>query len=239
MIHFISDLHLNEDEPATVQAFFDFLAGPARAGEALWILGDLFNFWAGDDELRSPFNARIAEALADLHAAGTRIYLLVGNRDFMLGKKFAERTGMEIVTEPVRIDLGGHATLLAHGDAQCTDDIAYQRFRKKVRSPLWQKVFLTLPLFVRHRIVKGVKSKSKASKQTKDMRIMDVNDDAIAESFRASATEWMIHGHTHRPATHAITVDGIERVRHVLPDWHGKACGLLWDGQNMLTFGQD
>ncbi|MEC5388051.1 UDP-2,3-diacylglucosamine diphosphatase [Uliginosibacterium sp. H3] len=239
MIHFISDLHLNEDEPATAQAFLDFLAGPARASDALWILGDLFNYWAGDDELETPFNARIAQALAALRANGTKIYLLVGNRDFLLGKRFAERAGLEIVAEPARLDLGGHTTLLVHGDAQCTDDIAYQKFRKRVRSALWQKIFLTLPLSVRHKIARGLRSKSKSSKQVKDMRIMDVNADAIAESFRANAAEWMIHGHTHRPATHTMLVEGVECVRYVLPDWHGKACGLLWDGSALTRFGQD
>lgn len=238
MIHFISDLHLNEEEPATAQAFLEFLAGPARGDDALWILGDLFNFWAGDDELNDPFYARIAQGLADLHAAGTRVSLIVGNRDFMLGKRFAERAGVEIVAEPAQIDLGGHATLLLHGDAQCTDDIAYQDFRNKVRSSRWQRAFLMLPLFMRHMIVRGLRSKSRSSKKAKDMRIMDVNEGAIAASFRESEAVWMIHGHTHRPAMHKTIIDGIERVRYVLPDWHGHACGLQWDGKHLTPFGQ-
>jgi UDP-2,3-diacylglucosamine hydrolase len=236
VIHFISDLHLHESQPETASAFLDFLAGPARQGSGLWILGDLFEAWTGDDELRLPFNARIADALAELRASGVRTQLIVGNRDFLLGKRFAARSGVEIVSEPALLDLGGHATVLLHGDAQCTDDVSYQKLRRTVRHPLWQLAFLALPRFVRKKIARSARAQSEMSKQEKSMRIMDVNPDAVAQAFRQSGAIWMIQGHTHRPAAHALEVDGKACMRHVLPDWHDHACGLKWDGTQLVRF---
>lgn len=236
MIHFISDLHLQESQPETTRAFLDFLAGPAREGSALWILGDLFEAWTGDDALRLPFNARIADALAELCASGVRTQLIVGNRDFLLGKRFAARSGVEIVREPALLDLGGHVTVLMHGDAQCTDDVSYQKLRRTVRHPVWQLMFLALPSSVRNRIASGARAQSELSKQEKSMHIMDVNAEAIGQAFRSSGASWMIHGHTHRPASHASEVDGKACTRYVLPDWHQDACGLKWDGTQLLRF---
>ncbi|MEC5399787.1 UDP-2,3-diacylglucosamine diphosphatase [Uliginosibacterium sp. H1] len=231
MIYFISDLHLDESRPATAQAFLDFLAGPVRQGQALWILGDLFEFWTGDEEVDTPFNRRIADALSALRGAGVDIKLVIGNRDFLLGRQFAKRCGLQIVDEPAQIDLGGHRTVLLHGDAQCTDDVSYQRFRAKVRSPWRQFVFCRLPFWLRLKITRGVRNQIGNAKQLKEMRIMDVNDDAIAQVFRDSGASWMIHGHTHRPARHDLVVDGQARVRWVLADWHDKATWLEWNGQ--------
>jgi len=239
MIHFISDLHLNPAEPATTDAFLGFLAGPARDAETLWILGDLFEYWAGDDDLASPFNAGIADALHDLVAKGVSARLIVGNRDFLLGKTFTQRSGVEIVSEPICISFGNQSCVLLHGDALCTDDVAYQQFRLMVRNPAWQAQFLAQPLLARHRIAEDLRAKSEVSKQGKTPEIMDVNADAVAQAFRDSGTNLMIHGHTHRPATHSLNVDGVARQRYVLPDWHGRASGLTWNGKELIRFGQN
>jgi UDP-2,3-diacylglucosamine hydrolase len=239
MIHFISDLHLSPTEPQTVDAFFDFLAGPARNAESLWILGDLFEYWAGDDDLGGAFNARIADALHATVTAGVTTKLIVGNRDFLLGRGFTEKSGVDIVSEPISLRLGKEQCVLLHGDALCTDDVAYQQFRLMVRNPAWQAQFLAQPLPVRHKIAEDLRAKSEESKQGKTMEIMDVNTDAVAQAFRDSAASLMIHGHTHRPANHELHVDGIARRRYVLPDWHGRACGLSWDGKSLTSFGRN
>jgi UDP-2,3-diacylglucosamine hydrolase len=237
--YFISDLHLNPAEPATTDAFLAFLAGPARDADALWILGDLFEYWAGDDDLGGAFNARIAEALHELTSSGVTTKLIVGNRDFLLGDDFAQRTGVEIVGEPMRIVLGDKHCVLLHGDVLCTDDVAYQQFRQMVRNPAWQAQFLAQPLAVRHKIAEELRAKSEMSKQDKALEIMDVNAEAVEDSFRRTGASLMIHGHTHRPATHELNVDGVACVRHVLPDWHGHACGLRWDGRQLQRFGSN
>jgi len=237
--YFISDLHLNPAEPATTDAFLAFLAGPARDADALWILGDLFEYWAGDDDLGGAFNARIAEALHELTSSGVTTKLIVGNRDFLLGDDFAQRTGVEIVGEPMRIVLGDKHCVLLHGDVLCMDDVAYQQFRQMVRNPAWQAQFLAQPLAVRHKIAEELRAKSEMSKQDKALEIMDVNAEAVEDSFRRTGASLMIHGHTHRPATHELNVDGVACVRHVLPDWHGHACGLRWDGRQLQRFGSN
>jgi len=239
MIHFVSDLHLNPAEPQTVDAFFGFLAGPARDAEALWILGDLFEYWAGDDDLGSPFNAGIADALRAIVSAGVTTRLIVGNRDFLLSDGFTQQSGVMIISEPVNIALGEQQCVLLHGDALCTDDIAYQQFRLMVRNPAWQAQFLAQSLPVRHKIAEDLRAKSEVSKQGKTMEIMDVNADTVAQIFRDNDAAVMIHGHTHRPAKHELSVDGVTRQRHVLPDWHGRACGLVWNGKSLSPFGRD
>ncbi|MDB5800986.1 MAG: lpxH [Rhodocyclales bacterium] len=236
-INFISDLHLNPDEPATTEAFLGFLAGAAREADALWILGDLFEYWAGDDDLASPFNAGIAGALRELVSSGVTTKLIVGNRDFLLGKTFSQETGVDIVSEPIRLMLGDRQCVLLHGDALCTDDVAYQQFRLMVRNPAWQAKFLAQPLAVRHQIAADLRAKSEMSKQGKALEIMDVNADAVTRAFRDSGASLMIHGHTHRPAMHKLAVDGGTSQRYVLPDWHGHACGIQWDGKALRNFG--
>jgi len=237
LIHFISDLHLSPETPATTEAFLAFLSGEARKGQALWILGDLFEYWTGDDDLGDPFNARIADALAALTASGVQTRLIVGNRDFLLGAAFSERTGAAIVSETHALQLGDTSAILLHGDSLCTDDLAYQQFRSMVRNPAWQAQFRAQPLEVRHKIAADLRAKSEMAKQDKAMDIMDVNAAAVEQAFRDSGARLMIHGHTHRPATHALKVDGQARTRAVLPDWHGQACGLRWDGLALSRFG--
>ncbi|MDB5887240.1 MAG: UDP-2,3-diacylglucosamine diphosphatase [Rhodocyclales bacterium] len=236
-IDFISDLHLSPAEPASTDAFLGYLAHQAREADALWILGDLFEYWAGDDDVDGPFNTAIADALQAFVTAGVPTKLIVGNRDFLLGEAFTHRTGVEIVAEPVNIVLGEQQCVLLHGDVLCTDDHAYQQFRSMVRNPAWQARFLAQPLAVRHEIAEDLRAKSEMSKQGKALEIMDVNADAVAQAFRDSSASLMIHGHTHRPARHELNVDGATCVRHVLPDWHGHASGLRWDGKKLQSFG--
>ncbi|NTV10691.1 MAG: UDP-2,3-diacylglucosamine diphosphatase [Zoogloea sp.] len=230
-IHFISDLHLSSDRPALAGLFERYLSEIAPTAAGLYILGDLFEYWAGDDDLAEPFNARMCAALATLAARGTRVRFQVGNRDFLASAGFAAAAGLELIPDPCPIDLDGSAMLLAHGDALCTDDQAYQAFRRQVRDPQWQAGFLTQPLAVRKQIIAGVRMQSEASKQEKASSIMDVNAEAVASLLREHGYPRLIHGHTHRPATHLFEVDGHACERWVLADWHDERGEYLeWNG---------
>ncbi len=232
-VHFISDLHLCADRPALTAVFERYLAGPARAAARLYILGDLFEYWAGDDDLDDPLNTRVAERLAALAGTGCQVSFMPGNRDFLIGADFASRAGLQILAEPARIELGKQAFILCHGDSLCTDDVAYLAFRKQVRNPAWQAQFLGQPLAVRKQIIAGVRMKSEEAKSEKAAAIMDVNADAVAALFREHGFAPLIHGHTHRPAEHRIVVDAQPCERWVLADWRendGEASGevLVW-----------
>lgn len=229
MQHFISDLHLCPEQAETARAFQAYLRGPAADASELWILGDLFEYWTGDDDLSSPFHAEMTAALAALAGTGTQVHVLVGNRDFLLGQAFARAAAAELVAEPVCISLMGETTVLMHGDALCTDDVAYQQFRAMVRNPAWQAQFLAQPQAVRHKLAADLRAKSEMGKQEKADDIMDVNAAAVAAAFDAHAASRMIHGHTHRPARHTLTVNGLPRERWVLADWHGQANWLQVD----------
>ena len=237
---FISDLHLNEDEPANADAFLDFLAGPARQAASVFVLGDLFEYWAGDDDLATPFNAHIATAIRALADAGPAVFFMTGNRDLLAGHRFAETIGATLLDDPTLIRFGTRADaprlLLAHGDALCTDDQAYQAFRRQVRDPAWQAGFLAQPLAARKAFIASLRQQSETAKAGKTMEIMDVNADAVAALLRAHSYATLLHGHTHRPACHRFEVDGHACVRHVLPDWHGQACGLAFDGRDFTPF---
>ncbi|MGH8272038.1 MAG: UDP-2,3-diacylglucosamine diphosphatase [Gammaproteobacteria bacterium] len=216
---FISDLHLDPVRPAITALFLDFLGGEARHAEALYILGDLFEVWLGDDD-PDPHHARVAETLHELADAGTPVYFMVGNRDFLLGEDYARRAGMTILDEPLHLDLHGTPTLVLHGDVLCTDDVAYQSFRALVRNPAWQKDFLSRPLEVRRALAGQVREESKSRGATTAPEIMDVNAQAVATAFSEHGTPRMIHGHTHRPAIHRLDVGGTARERIVLGDWY-------------------
>lgn len=224
---FISDLHLNADEPATVQRFEGFCRGIAPGSDAVYILGDFFEYWAGDDDASAPFNSHIVTQLQQLSAQVGALYLLHGNRDFLLGATFAEKAGVTLLPDPTVVDLYGRRAILAHGDALCTDDVAYQQFRAMVRNPQWQTQFLTQPLAVRKAIAEDLRRKSEASKQEKSAAIMDVNAEAVAALLRQYGQRDLIHGHTHRPACHALQVDGANCQRWVLPDWYEGKWGYL------------
>ncbi len=238
---FISDLHLSEDEPANVDAFLAFLDGPARSADSLFILGDLFEYWAGDDDLATPFNARIAAAIRALADAGTAVFFMTGNRDLLAGPAFADAIGATLLDDPARVCFGDTDTapvlLLAHGDALCTDDLAYQAYRRQVRDPAWQAGFLAQPLSARKAFIAGLRQKSEAAKAEKAMEIMDVNADAVAALLREHGYPTLIHGHTHRPDCHRLQVDGRDCVRHVLADWRGTARWLTFDGAHLTTEG--
>lgn len=216
---FISDLHLADASPGTTRLFMGFLNGPARDAESLYILGDLFEYWAGDDDIDEPLNREVAGALGELADSGVTTYFMAGNRDFLIGDGFAQRSGVKLLVDPTRIDLGGIATLLMHGDALCTDDAAYMQFRNTVRTPAYIAQFLAQPLAARKAQIAAIRSLSETSKQVTAADIMDVNHEAVIEAMRRHATPRLIHGHTHRPAEHHLVIDGLPCSRIVLSDW--------------------
>jgi UDP-2,3-diacylglucosamine hydrolase len=219
---FISDLHLTEERPEANERFIDFLEGKARSSEALYILGDFFEYWIGDDDLEDPFNAVLAGLLRQLTDGGVRLYLMHGNRDFLLGARFCEATGAELLADPSVHEIEGVRTLLVHGDTLCTDDLDYQNWRRTARSEAFQREFLAKSLAERRLAIVGMREKSKEVVRAKPAEIMDVNDEAVAQAMRTHAVSRMVHGHTHRPGRHALTIDGRPAERWVLPDWYGR-----------------
>ena len=227
---FISDLHLCPTRPEIGRLFLRFLAGPAREAEALYILGDLFEYWAGDDDLGDPFNADICAALRGLSDAGTPVFFMAGNRDFLVGDAFAVVAGLTFLPDPFIADIGGTATLLMHGDTLCTDDAAYRQFRAKVRSAEWRRTFLAQPLTGRKAQIEVLRRESEAQKRIKPMEIMDANPQAVAQALREHGCTRLIHGHTHRPARHLHEIDGRQCERWVLPAWYESGGYLACDG---------
>ncbi|WP_192457426.1 UDP-2,3-diacylglucosamine diphosphatase [Musicola keenii] len=233
---FIGDLHLSEQEPAITAGFLRFLQEEASHADALYILGDLFDAWIGDDDPKA-LHATIATALQALAQQGVPCYFVHGNRDFLLGKCFARQSGMTLLPTETVLNLYGRRTLILHGDTLCTDDAAYQHFRRKVHHPLIQWLFLRLPLFVRLRIAARMRAASRQANQTKSMAIMDVNPHTVFERLRHHQVDRMIHGHTHRPAIHVLLLDGKHAERAVLGAWHqaGSAIRVAPDGDITLT----
>ena len=217
---FISDLHLCASRPRINRLFFDFLERTARNAEQLYILGDFFEYWAGDDDVDDPFNRSIIDALAKLTASGVAVFLMHGNRDFLLGDLFCKASGATLLADPTLIDLSGSRTLLMHGDTLCTDDVEYQKFRKQVRDARWQQQFLAQPLAQRKAIIEDLRRRSETEKQTKSMDIMDVTPASLEAAFREHGYPRLIHGHTHRPALHQHEVDKQICERWVLTDWY-------------------
>ena len=225
----VADLHLHASRPLTAQRFGAFLAGPARGARALYILGDLFDAWAGDDDLTDPFNAGVCESLKVLAQAGTQVFFLRGNRDFLAGDGFALASGATLITDETIVDLGGVNTLLLHGDTLCFDDAAYQEFRATVRSPDWQREFLARSLAERKAEIEALRSRSESEKQTKRLTQMDANEAAMIAAFRRHGVERIVHGHTHRIARHVYNVDGRPCERWVLGDWDQNPKALACD----------
>jgi UDP-2,3-diacylglucosamine hydrolase len=209
-----------------VAAFHAFLRGPARSAAALYVLGDLFDVWLGDDQLREPLAAGVAEGLAELSASGVPVYLLCGNRDFLLGERFAQACGATLLPETVVHDLYGTPTLLMHGDLLCTDDVDYQRFRAYWRDPERRRRLLARPYFARRLIALIMRFGSRRATAVKREEIMDVNGGAVVAALRGHEVTRLIHGHTHRPARHEVQVDGRTCERWVLADWHRVASYL-------------
>jgi UDP-2,3-diacylglucosamine hydrolase len=212
---FISDLHLQAAHPETCVAFYAFLRDRALASQALYILGDLFEYWAGDDDLSDPLHQTIVSAIRAVSDAGVAVYWIAGNRDFLVGPAFAQAAGLTLLTEPHAAVIGTQRVTLVHGDAQCTEDARYMAFRAQVRDPAWQTQFLALPLAQRKAIIAGMREGSKEAHSTKSADIMDVASDAVLQLFDSTGSDVIIHGHTHRPALHQYGA----RRRYVLPDW--------------------
>ncbi|MCX7961128.1 MAG: UDP-2,3-diacylglucosamine diphosphatase [Burkholderiales bacterium] len=228
----VSDLHLAPERPRTSERFFRFLREEAAHAQALYVLGDLFEYWIGDDALDDPaeeVGRAVAQALASLARAGVAVYLMHGNRDFLLGARFCAEAGARLLEDPARAALGGEAALLLHGDTLCTDDLDYQAWRRTARSADWQRQFLARPLAERRRILLGLREQSKAAVRAKPPQIMDVNEAAVRAAFRTHGVARMVHGHTHRPARHAHEVDGRRCERWVLPDWYERGGYLAID----------
>jgi UDP-2,3-diacylglucosamine hydrolase len=216
----LSDLHLSPARPRAVEAFLAFCRGPARRAAAVYVLGDLFDWWVGDDQLRARFYKRIGAALRSIADAGVPLFVARGNRDFLIGSKFAQVTGSTLLAERTVVPLGGIPTLLTHGDELCTDDVAYMRFRAHSRTDAWRANILAKPYWVRRGIAAYLRFRSRTATAMKPEGIMDVNADAVAQAFRDHDVTRLVHGHTHRPARHALDVDGVARERHVLAAWH-------------------
>lgn len=226
---FISDLHLSADHPASMTAFGQFISTQAPQAEALYILGDLFEYWAGDDDLDDPCHAQVISALRSLAAHHTKLYLLHGNRDLLMGSTLAQACHATLLQDPTLLDLYGTPTLLSHGDTLCTDDTEYQHYRAQVHDANFQQQFLAKPLAERKAYIEQLRLRSQTEKQNKNSAIMDVNNDAVAALLREYRYPRLIHGHTHRPKRHEHRVDGYLCERWVLGDWENKANALRCD----------
>ncbi|MCK9379580.1 MAG: UDP-2,3-diacylglucosamine diphosphatase [Sulfuritalea sp.] len=217
---FVSDLHLRAERPDLTERFAAFLTDTAAAKvEALFILGDLFEYWIGDDDLADPFNAQVCKLLRGLADQGTRIFFIAGNRDFLIGETFAAAAGITLLAETETVGAGGTPTLLMHGDTVCTDDIPYQEFRRMVRSKQWQADFLATPLPERRTEVENLRRRSAAAMRGKTVEIMDTNAAAIRAALTAHGCTRLIHGHTHRPGHEDIALADGTAERWVLSDW--------------------
>jgi UDP-2,3-diacylglucosamine hydrolase len=216
---FISDLHLTSQREDITLAFERFLREVPQPGDTLYILGDLFEYWAGDDDVEAPFNQRVTGALAQTAARGVALNFIHGNRDFIAGPGFADAARLTLLPDPHSVQLEGVASVLLHGDTLCTDDHEYQAFRAVSRTPQWQAALLAQPLAARKAAIEQMRAKSEATKAAKSAEIMDVNDAAVRQAFADSGAVRMIHGHTHRPGGHDYEVGGVARTRWVLPAW--------------------
>lgn len=225
---FISDLHLSYGKPAITQLFLSFLKRRAAGVDRLYILGDLFDAWVGDDD-SSGMASAVAKSLRKLSEGGTAIYFQHGNRDFLIGDRFAGQAGVKLLKDYAVIDLYGTPTLLMHGDLLCTDDIAYQLFRQKSRSPEWRRKVLAKPLMLRLLLARWYRLRSYWHKRRKTAEIMDVNPQTVARTLREHKVFRLIHGHTHRPAIHDIDMNGKSAQRFVLSDWERNAGVLCWN----------
>ena len=225
---FISDLHLDPDRPDIIDHFLAFLDGDAQGADALYILGDLFEAWVGDDDPNTHY-AKIKMAIRKVVDKGIPVYFMHGNRDFMIGRQFANETGVEILPDPYPVTMYGQHTLLSHGDAMCIDDVQYQRVRKMVRDPEWQKTMLAKPLKERLRIAKEARRQSLEQTINMSMNIMDVNPDEVIRVIRQYQADVLVHGHTHRPDVHTVDLGNRKAKRIVLGDWYTQGSVLRWD----------
>jgi UDP-2,3-diacylglucosamine hydrolase len=226
---FISDLHLCAGRPQSNRSFFGFLEREARDAQALYILGDLFEYWVGDDDLADPFNTTVVAALSQLVGSGVPAYLMHGNRDFVIGKAFARASRVTLLPDPTVLSLYGQQTLLMHGDTLCTLDNDYQAFRREARSQSWIGNLMRQPLAERKAAVEALRRKSEQEKRIKPAEIMDVAPAEVEATLRRHGYPRLIHGHTHRPARHLHIVDGHVCERWVLADWYQGGSYLACD----------
>ena len=235
---FISDLHLSSDQSHSIAAFRHFIKDIAPQADALYILGDLFEYWAGDDDISDQFHAEVISALHELSAHGTKVFLMHGNRDLLMGQAMARACQATLLDDPTELNLYGTPTLLSHGDILCTDDVEYQRFRAQVHDAEFQKKFLAQPISARKDYIEQLRRLSTLEKQNKDIAIMDVNSAAVAGLLREYRYPRLIHGHTHRPDRHVHIVDGHSCERWVLGDWYQRGSALRCDvqGCHVLEF---
>ncbi len=233
-VAFISDLHLDASRPEATAAFLNFLRGPALELERLYILGDLFEYWIGDDD-PNPHNRAVTRALHDYTQQQPRCYFLPGNRDFMIGVGFMRETGLQPLDDPCVVEVHGTSLLISHGDIYCIDDTAYQRFRRFSHNPLILMFYRALPFSLRRRLVDKARDESRAQKANKSAEIMDVNQSAIEGSMRKFGVTTLLHGHTHRPAEHSFSLDGNAATRIVLGDWYDSGPVLYWDAAGRRT----
>ncbi len=229
---FISDLHLEAERPDITRAFLHFLSTRARTAEALYILGDFFEAWIGDDGM-DEFQHAIARALREVSDSGTRIYLMHGNRDFLIGQAFCREAGCTLLRDPSLIDLGGEKILLMHGDSLCTLDVAYMKLRRWLRNPLSLFILRNLPLSSRHKLARKLRKESRAQTRMKASEIVDVTPSEVEKIMHDKGVRILIHGHTHRPAVHELEIDGRPARRIVLGDWDSQGWALEADEQGL------
>jgi UDP-2,3-diacylglucosamine hydrolase len=237
---FISDLHLAPERPDIIRLFIEFLDTQAASAESLYILGDLVEYWLGDDDQAEGLNAVFAR-MKQLADNGLKIYLMHGNRDFLMGEALAQRAGCQLIEDPSVVEFEHTPVLLLHGDTLCTDDVRYQQLRSMLRDPAWQKDFLSKPLAERQQMARALRQQSREETSSKDEAIMDVNADAVNRAFSTHKVQLMIHGHTHRPAIHQLTANGKAAQRIVLGDWYSQGSVLEFnspDDFKLRSFGE-
>jgi UDP-2,3-diacylglucosamine hydrolase len=228
---FVSDLHLDASAPAAVDQFVDFLRTYAAHVEALYILGDLFEVWVGDDETDAHKKV-VARALRELTSSGVACFVLHGNRDFLLGRRFCDDTGCQLLPDPVIAEFDGERVLLTHGDALCTDDHSYQELRSIVRTAPWQRRFLALPLADRELLANQARAGSRQHTSQTIPTIMDVNPEAVATAYQVTGVRRIIHGHTHRPGVHDTLIEGVRAQRIVLGAWYEQGSYLEYENEH-------
>lgn len=232
MILLISDLHLEEQRPDISRAFVHFLHSRARGSEALYILGDFFEVWIGDDGM-SPFQHEIARALRELSESGTRIFLMHGNRDFLIGRTFCREAGCTLLKDPSIVHFNGEPVLLMHGDSLCTLDVGYMKLRRLLRNPISLFILRHLPLGIRHKLARKLRNESRAQTRMKANEIIDVTPDEVPRIMAAFGVRTLIHGHTHRPAMHHLKINGQTARRIVLGDWDKQGWALQVDDSGL------
>jgi UDP-2,3-diacylglucosamine hydrolase len=233
---FVSDLHLDPARPAATRAFLELLNTDALTAERLYILGDLFEAWVGDDDT-CPHHRVVRDALAEYTASGVPCFFMPGNRDFLIGSEFIAASGMTLLPDPTLIEVAGTSIIISHGDALCADDISYQRFRRITRNPRVINCYNALPFALRNWIVNQARQSSQTATQTKPAEIMDVNQAAVEALMRRHSIDMLLHGHTHRLAEHTFDINGHPAQRIVLGDWYNEGPVLVWDesGRHTLT----